>query len=469
MTRVRRGAGLLGGLATACLLAAAPAQGQTFKESLANTYLTNPQIDAERARQRSSDEDVARALGGWRPTVTFYGEGGRARDTQYSRDVRGTTNSTSFYRDPGQARVIVQQSLYDGGRTIADVERSEQVVFRGREVLNSVEQQALLDAVNAHLDVHRDLQLRGFINDLVVALQRQQRGVVARRHVGDATTTDAAQAEARVARGISDRQFIEGTLEGSRSSYQRVTGLSATETIEDAPYPGNLPAQLSLAEQAIYDNPGLRAARYAERIAEADIDAASSGFRPNLGLRGSWNRYQQQDSPTFGRDIGEVAVTLNMPLYEGGVAAARVREAKQVLNQRRMDTESARRQVLDQLRRTWEALVSARARLESTQVQIAASDIAVRGLEQEVRVGTRTVSDLLNAEQDFLDARSGYVRAKRDALGASYQLLATIGRLTPDELQLPVERYDPTVYYKNTRWRFFGTGIDNEEPNKSVK
>jgi outer membrane protein len=461
---------LLGSTLIASVLVTVPLQAQTFTETLVNTYLTNPQIDAERARQRSSDEDVARAIGGWRPTVTFYGEAGRGRDTQRSRNAIGTTTETSFYRDPGQARIIVQQNLYDGGRTLADIDRSEQIVLRGREVLNSVEQQALLDAVNAHLDVFRDLQLRGFINDLVVALQRQQRGVIARRQVGDATTTDAAQAEARVARGISDRQFIEGTLEGSRSTYFRVTGLTPTEKIEDVPYPTNLPLQLAEAEQGAYDNPGLRAAKYAERIASADIDAASSGFRPNLGLRGTVSRFQQQDSPNFGRDVGEVAVTLNMPLYEGGVAAARVREAKQVLNQRRLETETTRRQVFDQIRRTWESLAAARARLESTQVQIRASEVAVRGLEQEVRVGTRTVSDLLNAEQDFLDARSGYIRAKRDALGAAYQLLASIGRLTPEGLQLPVERYDPTVYYKNTRWRFFGTGIDNDDdPKYAVK
>jgi len=177
----------------------------------------------------------------------------------------------------------------------------------------------------------------------------------------------------------------------------------------------------------------------------------------------------QTNSPTFGRDVGEVAVTLNIPIYEGGVAAARTREAKQVLNQRRLETEQTRRQVIDQIRRTWEALAAARARLESTTVQIRASEVAVRGLEEEVRVGTRTISDLLNAEQDFLDARSGFIRAKRDALGAAYQLINTIGRMTPESLQLPVERYDPTVYYKNTNWRFFGTGIGDETPTPSVK
>ena len=322
-------AALAGFMATTSLTATLkPAFGQGFTETLVNTYLNNPQIESERARQRSTDEDVARARGGWRPTVTFYGEGGRGRDTQRQRAPNGTTVYNSFYRDPAQARVIVQQSLYDGGRTFADVERSEQSVMRGREVLNAVEQQALLDGVNAHLDVYRDLQIRGFINDLVIALQRQQRGIVARRAVGDATTTDAAQAEARVARGISDRQFIDGNLEASRSNYERVTGTGATEKIEDAPYPSNLPVQLVDAERAAIDNPNLRAALYAERIADSDIDGARSGLMPNLGLRGSWNRYNQQDSPNFGRDVGEVAVTLNMPLYEGGIAAARVREAK---------------------------------------------------------------------------------------------------------------------------------------------
>jgi TolC family type I secretion outer membrane protein len=460
----------VGLVAAACLWATTqPARAQTLVETLVNTYTNNPQIEAERARQRSNDEDVARARGGWRPTVTFYGEGGRGHDTQRQRSPVGTTLQNSFYRDPAQARIILQQNIYDGGRTIADVERSEQTVMRGREVLNATEQQALLEGVNAHLDVYRDLQIRSFINDLLVALQRQQRGIIARRAVGDATTTDAAQAEARVARGISDRQFIDGNLEASRSAYQRVTGAAATDAIEDAPYPTQLPLQLVDAERSAIDNPNLRAALYLERVAEADIDAAGSGLRPNLGLRASWNRYQQQDSPTFGRDVGEVALTLNMPLYEGGVAAARVREAKQIAAQRRMETEATRRQVIDQIRRAWESLATARARVDSTQVQIRASEVAVRGLEQEVRVGTRTVSDLLNAEQEFLDARSGYVRAKRDAVGAAYQLLNAVGRLTVDELQIPVERYDPAAYYAKTNWRFFGTGLPQEEPKTPVR
>jgi TolC family type I secretion outer membrane protein len=341
--------------------------------------------------------------------------------------------------------------------------------MRGREALNAIEQQAILEGITAHLDVYRDLQIRSFVNDLVVALQRQQRGIIARRAVGDATTTDAAQAEARVARGISDRQLVDGNLEGSRSAYQRVTGTPSSDEIEDAPFPSQLPLQLVDAERAAIDNPSLRAALYLERVSEADIEAARGGLRPNLGLRASWSRYQQQDSPTFGRDVGEIALTMNMPLYEGGVAAARVREAKQVAAQRRMESEVTRRQVIDQIRRSWEALASARARVESTQVQIRASDVAVRGLEQEVRVGTRTVSDLLNAEQDFLDARSGLVRAKRDAVGSAYQLLNAIGRLTVDDLQIPVERYDPSAYYAKTNWRFFGTGIEQEEQSSPVK
>jgi hypothetical protein len=183
----------VGLVAAACLWATTqPARAQTLVETLVNTYTNNPQIEAERARQRSNDEDVARARGGWRPTVTFYGEGGRGHDTQRQRSPVGTTLQNSFYRDPAQARIILQQNIYDGGRTIADVERSEQTVMRGREVLNATEQQALLEGVNAHLDVYRDLQIRSFINDLLVALQRQQRGIIARRAVGDATTTDAA-------------------------------------------------------------------------------------------------------------------------------------------------------------------------------------------------------------------------------------------------------------------------------------
>ena len=440
---------------------------QSFVETLVAVYETNPQILAERARQRGADEGVARALGGWRPTVTLFGEQGRASDDLRQNVQPGnTTVRSSQQRSPLSAGVQIRQPIWDGGRTPAEIQRAEQNVLRGMAALEATEQQVLLEAIGAHADLARDIQIRKLVAENVEKLTEQRRIVAQRMLARDATRTDEAQADTRIARSMADREAADGALEVTRSSYMRVVGRPAGDSPQTVPPPppNLLPVSLDEIRTRVGQNPELRAASVAIAIAEADVDIALSALRPDVSLRAAMRRLNQQDSPNFGRDIKEVLLSLNIPLYDAGVASARSREALHAVGQRQIELDQARRRVTDQSRRAWEQIRASRARIGAIEQQIRSGEIAVASLDQEVRVGTRTLTERLDAEQELLNARIELERSKREILIAQYQLLAALGRLDVVSLGLPIERYDPREHYNATRGRFFGTGILREYP-----
>ncbi len=443
----------------------APAGAQALREVLVNTYLTNPQIEADRARQRALDDDVARALGGWRPQAVLTAEQGRGHDVQ---DFHATTQpfpqaayTIHEYRTPETLLLQIQQSIYDGGRTSADVRHSEIVVESGLAQMVSVEQGVLGQATQAYYDLYRDQSILALARQNVTWLEDQVKATHARYAVKDVTQTDVAQAEARLAGAQSDLTTAEGTVATSRSAFIAATGIEPGQLPAPPPPPRDrLPAALADAQRLAQSSPDLRAAILAARAAEADVDSVASGLSPTLALRGTSRRLSQSDEANLTRTDNEVVLSLSIPLYEGGVYAARTRGAKQVAGQRRLEIDQARRRAVDQVNRAWAQLMSAQASIRSLTEQVRAAQVANKGMEKELRAGTRTVYDQLNAQQEEMNAKIGLLRSQHDEVVASYALLVAVGGLTASNLGLPVQVYDPSVHYEKVRNTWFGTGID---------
>ncbi len=451
---------LAGAMLCAALVAGFEARAQrTLSETMALAYQTNPQLSAERARLRASDEDVARALGGWRPAVSVLGEYGRAKDN-LSTTVLGRTTNFDQYRNPARAELSLRQPIYDGGRTPAEVERSEESVLRGRELLRSTEQSVLLDAVVAHVAVYRDQRIVELDMDNLAAVKRQREIVDRRRRVQDATETDVAQAEVRLARAISELRLAQGNLESSQSNYFRIVGAPAGPNLVAPPYSPGAPGSLENARSRVKDNPDVNAALILTRVASADIDVVRAGLLPNLSVRAGLRHSDELDTPEFTRDTAELIVSLTVPIYEQGIAAAQTRGAKHTEGQRRLEYRQTLDRAIDLINRTWENLQTSRARLVSLQREITAGRIAVDAVEKEVRIGTRTTIDLLDQLQELNVSEIAKARAEYDAVSATYQLQATVGQLSAKNLGLAVEVYDPVAHYDKTRDRWFGTGID---------
>lgn len=440
-----------------------PGFAQSVTETMQRAYGFNPQLDAERARQRATDEALPQALSGWRPTVTFSGSGGRADDEVRQRVPDRPTIVTDQNRDPRTLQLQLRQPIYDGGRTIASVDRADALIERGRYVLESTEQQVLAEAVAAHFDVLREQLILELYEGHVTALQSQLDSVQRRFERQDATRADLAQSVARYQRGLSDRRLAQGNLEQAQSAYLRIVGTPVNGLARSFTPPPGLPDSLEEAiALALDNNPDVLAAMRAIEVAESDIGVARAGLLPDISLQGNLRRVEQSDSPFVDRDIGEVLLVLTMPLYEAGGPSSRVREAKQVVSQRRRELDLTRTRVIDATKRQWAALVTARQRLALVRRQVEAAQIALDSVDQEVRAGTRTVLDRLNAEQELLDARIAEIRNRRDEAVAGYQLLSALGGLTARQQNLAVDYYDPLNNYERVRGKWWGTGIPNE-------
>jgi outer membrane protein len=456
----------LGGLA----LTGGGASAQTLQESLVSAYRQNPQLQAERARQRATDEDVSRAWGGYRPQVVANGSRGRAKDkityppTPADSFTPGVENIISDYRSPETEALQITQNIWDGNRTLADVKHSKWAVANGREILSSVEQTVLGTAVQAYYDLYRDQKILDVQKEYVRSLEDERKATEARFKVKDVTQTDVAQADARLARGIADQQLYQGNVDSSRSAFIRAVGFPPGILPEPPAMPATLPQTLPDALALAEDNPDLKAAVYAEQAAQSDVDFAESGLLPSLSLQATSARSVRTDYTGASYYNGQILLNLSVPLYDGGVASARTRAAKHTAGQRRLDIDMERDTVVDQVKRSWDNLAASRARIRSLQETAKATETALRGVQQELKVGSRTVLDELNARQEVLDTEINLLRSQHDEAIAAYSLQIAVGRMTAAGLDLPVDRYDPKAHYESVRWLPWGPWIGTDYP-----
>jgi TolC family type I secretion outer membrane protein len=435
-----------------------PAGAETLEDALVMAYRGNPTLMAKRAELRATDEGVARARSGFRPTIV--GDGSVGHSELDLEGAAGSESSQSF--NPSDVSLSVVQPLFTGGRTPAEIRAAEDLVRAGRADLQVTEQQVMLDSVTAYLDVlqnEKEVELN--INNERV-LGEQLEATRNRFEVGDVTRTDVAQAEARLAQAQSDRVAAEGNLIAARSAYREVIGsLPGTlELPEPAPrLPESESAALALAAEA---NPSIILAEYLERSARNQIDVAGSALWPKVQLRGELG--QSNEPSVFFEEESRAVIRaeVSVPLYQSGSEYAEIRRSKQIAGQRRLELDAARRSVFDQVTQAWEALTTARARGIALDAQIEAARAALDGVQQEADVGLRTTLDVLDAEQELFTAQVDRVRARRDEYVAGFQLKSTVGELTAERLSLPVERYDENEYYEKVNEKWIGIEVDGE-------
>jgi TolC family type I secretion outer membrane protein len=441
---------------TAALLAgvALPAAAQSFEEALASAYNTNPQLQAERANLRATDEQIAQARANWRPTVTFTGQLGKG----YA-DVRGNPNNP-IESNPQTAQVVISQPLYRGGRTVAAIEAAKNAIQAGRARLFNIEQTVLLSAATAYLDFVQNANVvrLNMANERV--LRRQLEATNDQFRVGEVTRTDVSQAEARLAGATSNRIAAEGQLETTRASFQQIVGLPAIRLTQPPRPRGLPPTSEQAALEASTRNPLVIAAQFDEGQARAQIDVVRGALLPTIALNGTGSYAKENPGSSLPpTGIGSAVVQLSVPLYEAGATYSQTRQARQVASQRLILINDSRKTAIANATQAFETLLSSRARIESLASQVQANEIALEGVRQEASVGSRTILDILNAEQELLNSQVTREQATRDDLVASFQVLSAMGRMTAKELALPVELYDFEANFKDVENRWIGTDI----------
>lgn len=445
---------------TMALLAALalPIQGaaaESLEEALVAAYTNNPTLLAQRATLRATDEGVSQALAGWRPTVSVAASVAARRS-----DTNLTTKTTSL--QPRSLSLSITQPLYRGGRTVAAIDSAEAAVAAGRAQLQVIEQQVLLGTVTAYLDVLRDQALVQLNQNNVAVLQRQLEATRDRFEVGELTRTDVSQAESRFSRAISDLVQAEGNLESRRAGFENLVG-NRPGVLERVPPLAGLPADVETALAiALERNPSFLVATGTERASAFAVRSARGALWPSVSLDGDYARSDEATSRSSESTTSTLAARVSIPLYQSGSEYSDIRELVQTNNRRRIEVEESRRDVIEDVTQAWVRLNTATARIRSRVDQVAAAEVALDGVQQEAEVGSRTTLDLLDAEQELLDARVLLVTAERDEYVAGFDLRAAVGQLTAADIGLPVSVYDPVEYYSRIRNRLIGATIPQQ-------
>lgn len=441
----------------AVMLAGVPisVSAQSFKESLAAAYQNNPTLQAARAQLRATDEQVPQARSNYGPTAVINGNAGRESISQTSEFF-----GTSGIRNPRGAQVVISQPLYRGGRTQAENERAENSIKAGRAQLTSTEQSVLLTAGTSYLDVYRDQAVLELNIKNEQVLTRQLEETQEQFKVGVVTQTDVSQAQARLAQAKAGRIQAEGTLNSSRAAFRNVTGISPAKLDPPDTSLSGVPGSSDEAVAASAQNPNVLAASFNELAARSDVDLNFGELLPTLSLNGEYDRDEDTVSKKSFVEDKSLTAQLSVPIYPGAAVYSRVRQAKQTVQQRRDEIEQATRDAAQQAAQAYEALTTAQAQVKSFEAQIKANEIALTGVRQEATVGTRTVLDILNAEQELLNSQVSKVTADHDAWVAMLQLKTAVGQLTAQSLDLPVQYYDVEQHYQDVHDKFWGTGDD---------
>ncbi|MFQ5776199.1 MAG: TolC family outer membrane protein [Kiloniellaceae bacterium] len=443
------------GVWSACV---APARAQSLTEALAAAYTTNPTLRAARAELRAVNEGVPQALSNWRPDVTVSASGGKQNFETETSFFSAQQNTT-----PLEAAVTLTQPVYRGGRTIAGTQAAENDVRAQRASLTTVEQSVLLDAATAYMDVWRDQAVIEFNLSNERVIRRQLEATQDRFTVGEVTRTDVAQAETRLAVATADRIAAEGALTASRAAFEEVVGIVPEVLAPPPPLQGLPGTQEDVVALAIARNPDVLAATFAEKAARNRVREVIGELLPSVSLTATASRSEETSQRDSLTKRAQVLAQLTVPLYQQGAVSSRVREAKQISSQRRIEIEARRRRAEQEAVSAWEALLTARAQIRSFESGVRSAEIALEGVRQENLVGARTILDILDAEQELLDARVNLVRSRRDEIVAGFQVLSVIGRLTARDLKLPVAIHDPEIDYRKVRNRWFGLGAPRSQ------
>ena len=441
----------------------------TLEEALGIAYETNPDLAAAQAQLRASDEQVAIANGAWRPTIGITGSYGVEKYFFPGIPVTGFGTISSVTDHPLQGAATITQPLFRSGRTIAEISRAKALVGSGRAQLTATEQTVLLSAATAYVNVVRDNWIVNLRRHNVEVLRRQRDSVQLEFKAGSLTRTDVAQSEARLAGATSDLTTAEGQLATSRADFLRAIGRPA-ETLESKPGRPKTPdTEDAVLNVALKRNPALVTARANERAAKYAVDDAWGAMGPTLSVEGQYLYSQSALNSVQGFGAGGspgsvtnhgVAIIgqLNVPIYQAGIEEATIRQARELHAQSQLNVSSSDRQVRDAVATTWAAFQSTLGSIDSNQTTVKADEIAFEGVSKEQRVGGRTVLDVLNAEQELLNAQVSLVTSQRDAIVAAYSVLAAGGMLTAKSLGLKVKLYDPLDHYNDDAAAWFGFG-----------
>ena len=472
----RRGAKLA--LLAGAALVAAPANADTLREALVDAYRGNPTLQSARAQQRATDENVPIEKSAGRPDI-----GATGRYTEYLKQ-----SSTSFAAPERVVTLGVELGvpIYSGGAVKNAVRAAEQRVQAGQADLRGTESTVFSQVVAAYMDVIRNEAIVGLAANQVDVLSTNLQATSDRFEIGDLTRTDVAQSEARLAVAQSDLRAAQANLITAREDYIALVGQAPTDLQPPPPLPGLPSTPDEAVAVALENNPDLIAARERAEAAGYDIEVAGAGRLPRVSLFTgyTYDNYLGTiggavvDDPTVPRDDvsqtssgAQAGVSISIPIFQGGRPAALQRQAQARASAALEDIIAAERDVIAQVRAAYSSWQASLAIIESSQSAVSAAELSLEGVRAENSIGNRTILDVLNAEQELLNAQVELVTARRNAYVAGFSLLAAMGRAEARDLGLDSEGllYDPQLNFERVEGKWFDWDRDPDPVSQSTR
>jgi outer membrane protein len=432
------------------------AAADTIEAALVRAYQTNPQLNAQRAQVRITDENVPQALSGYRPKLSVSATAG----TQYT-DILNTFGGTPQailktevfgVNAPRSAGLTLSQTLYNGNQTANRTRAAESQVSGSREALRVLDESILLAAATIYMDYLRDAAIVEVQKSNVRVLEQTLKQTRDRFNVGEVTRTDVAQSEAQLAAGQTQLLAAEATLTTTKANFRRIIGNDPVNLAPGSPVDRFLPATLPAAvELSLIENPNVTAAMYGIDVQFLQVKVNEGALLPTVTAQVVVQQAYEQQMQVF-RQFGASAIaSVNVPIYQGGAEYSLIRQSKESLAQQRLVLEQTRDVTRANTVTAWGQLVAGKAQVASAQSQVTASEIALNGVREEAKAGQRTTLDVLNAQQALVNARVALVTAQHDRVVASYAVLSAVGRLSPQVLGLNTTVYDASVHYHQVR------------------
>ncbi len=442
--------------------AVVPAAADTLIGALQHAYGHNATLNAQRAATRAADEQLPQALAGYRPTVTLTADAGvvRSRTQTFLTGTTGSPRGSATIRsgtDPYGVGITIQQSLFDGFRTVNGVRAAKSAIAASRQTLANVEQNTLLSAAQAYTNVVFARNLVQLRQRNIAFLSEQSRSSKARLDVGEGTRTDLAQSDARLALGRAQLAAAQADLAAAEGVYRQVIGMRPGQLRKPTGPRHLYPRTMDQAVQlGVSRHPAVLATQNLVDFAQFNVKVAEGAFLPTISAEASLNQRANTSDNRTDTQSAEAGVRFSMPLFQGGRASSTVRERKQALAENRIRVDEARDQVRAEVVTAWTSLQSARANLAANGQQVRAARLALSGVVEERNVGQRTQLDVLDEQTRVLQAEELLLQAEQLEVTAGYRLAASVGRLSSRDLGLRVDHYDPKDHYYEVKDKWFG-------------
>jgi outer membrane protein len=454
-------------------LMAGTASADTLRDALVSAYNTNPTLTAQREAQKATDANVAIARAAGRPQISA--SGGLNRDLT-RRGILDTGGSKGPTLSVGADLSV---PLYSGGAVRNSVSAAKTRVEAGRATLRAVEGDVFTQAVASYMDVIRDRAIVELNQNNVKVLETNLQATQDRFQIGDLTRTDVAQSEARLQLGRSQLATAQGRLTGSEATYRQVIGHAPGQLAPPPPLPP-LPGNADEAVRiALANNPDLISITQQAIAAGYDVGVARAGRLPKLSGVASGNYVNvlrgTEPNPLTGNSIHtgtstSVGLNASVPIFQGGLPAARIRQAQAQQGQVLEQVVGTERAVVQTTRSAYANYDAAQKAIQAETVAVQANELALEGNRAEQSVGTRTIIEVLNAEQELLNSQVALVTAKRDAYVAGFQLLNAMGQAEARDLGLeggPL--YDPLGNYRRVAGNWNDWASDPRHPTVSTR